>query len=161
MRTKSCTDKMREELTHKRTHGRDKIIKGSPNEHTNAAHEAHKSRYAHTHTLIFSSLPFWCPFFFLRRLFSFPFFSCPALSSLDLSCPSCPSVQKKTNQRSPPSRTGYELPDTYCLLCVGSSLRINGLSRKEDGKDRERERERERFGEHLLHPTLCIKSFGA
>ena len=26
---------------------------------------------------------------------------------------------------------------------------------------REREREKEWFGEHLLHPTLCVKSFGA
>ena len=34
--------------------------------------------------------------------------------------------------------------------------------KKERRKGERRERERERwFGEHLLHPTLCIKSFGA
>ena len=32
---------------------------------------------------------------------------------------------------------------------------------KERERERERERRRELFGEHLLHPTLCIKSFGA
>ena len=31
---------------------------------------------------------------------------------------------------------------------------------RERERKREKERKREWFGEHLLHPTLCVKSFG-
>ena len=45
-------------------------------------------------------------------------------------------------------------------MCV-RDIRGHGVERERLRREREREskRERERFGEHLLHPTLCIKPF--
>ena len=40
----------------------------------------------------------------------------------------------------------------------GERQREMDIEKREKEKERERE-EREWFGEHLLHPTLCIKSF--
>ena len=52
-------------------------------------------------------------------------------------------------------------------VCEGSFQRERERERERERSKRERERERERekererewFGEHLLHPTLCIKPF--